>query len=144
MYWKLWCSWRRSRLLILMMIVAKWWWSWWLVVRDRLLEGSCWLSYLKLVPSLANTLYLILSASSSSPLSLYVIHVILIYLISVIPQTLHYGIRADILKKNYQKMFNFENWFLCQFSSNTWFFLEGALSTPQKLENAKRNLQISI
>ena len=25
-------------------------------------------------------------------------------------------------KKSYQKMFNFENWFLCQFSSNTWFF----------------------
>ena len=57
---------------------------------------------------------------------------------------MHYGIRADILKKSYQKMFNFENWFLGQFSSNTWFFLAVALSTPQKLENAKRNLQISI
>ena len=41
-------------------------------------------------------------------------------------------------------MFNFENLFLCQFSSNTWFFLAGALSTPQKLENAKMNLQRSI
>ena len=41
-------------------------------------------------------------------------------------------------------MFNFKNWFLCQFSSNTWFFLAGALSIPQKLENAKMNLQISI
>ena len=41
-------------------------------------------------------------------------------------------------------MFNFKNWFLCQFSSNTWFFLVGALSIPQKLENAKMNLQISI
>ena len=30
-------------------------------------------------------------------------------------RTLHYGIRADILEKSYQKMFNFENWFLCQF-----------------------------
>ena len=57
---------------------------------------------------------------------------------------LHYGIRADIFKKSYQKMFNFKNWFLCQFSSNTWFFLAGALSIPQKLENAKMNLQISI
>ena len=41
-------------------------------------------------------------------------------------------------------MFSFKNWFLCQFSSNTWFFLAGALSIPQKLENAKMNLQISI
>ena len=67
LYWKWW--WSRSRLMMLLMIVAKWWWSWWLVVRERLLEGSCWLSYLKLVPSLANTLYLILSALSSSSLS---------------------------------------------------------------------------
>ena len=41
-------------------------------------------------------------------------------------------------------MFNFKNWFLCQFSSNAWLFLAGALSIPQKLENAKMNLQISI
>ena len=41
-------------------------------------------------------------------------------------------------------MFNFKNWFLCQFSSNIWFFLAGALSIPQKLENAKMNLPISI
>ena len=47
-------------------------------------------------------------------------------------------------EQKYHEMFNFENWFLCQFSSNTWFFLAGALSTPPKLENAKRNLQISI
>ena len=57
---------------------------------------------------------------------------------------LHYGIRADIFKKSYQKIFNFKNWFLCQFSSNIWFFLAGAVSIPQKLENAKMNLQISI
>ena len=84
--------------MMLMMIVAKWWWSWWLVVRERLLEGSCWLSYLKLVPSLANTLYLILSASSSSPLSSYtsyplylkhcIPHIISVVLIVVILTTI--------------------------------------------------------
>ena len=35
---------------------------------------------------------------------------------------LHYGIRADIFKKSYQEMFNFESWIFCQFSSNTWIF----------------------
>ena len=58
--------------------------------------------------------------------------------------TMHYGIRADIKKKNYQEMFNFESWFLCQFSSNTWMFFVEGLLTPQKLENEKIKSQISI
>ena len=57
---------------------------------------------------------------------------------------MHYGIRADIFKKSYQEMFNFEIWFLCQFSSNTWIFLLEGLLTPQKLENEKIKLQIPI
>ena len=49
-----------------------------------------------------------------------------------VKNAMHYGIRADILKKSYQKMFNFENWFLCQFSSNTRFsFGGGSLNTPK-------------
>ena len=35
-------------------------------------------------------------------------------------------------KKSYHEMFNFENWFLCQFSSNTRFsFGGGSLNTPK-------------
>ena len=41
-------------------------------------------------------------------------------------------------------MFNFESWFLCQFSSNTWMFFVEGLLTPQKLENEKIKSQISI
>ena len=48
------------------------------------------------------------------------------------------------LKKNYQKMFNFETWFLYQFSSNVIFFLVEGLITPKNLENEKMKLQISI
>ena len=57
----------------------------------------------------------------------------------------HYAARPAIWrKKSYHEMFNFENWFLCQFSSNTRFsFGGGSFNTPN-LENAKRNLQISI
>ena len=46
--------------------------------------------------------------------------------------TLHYAARAAIWKKSYHEMFNFENWFLCQFSSNTRFsFGGGSLNTPK-------------
>ena len=39
-------------------------------------------------------------------------------------------------------MFNFENWFLCQFSSNTWFFFGGgSLNTPKI---GKRNANINL
>ena len=50
---------------------------------------------------------------------------------------MHYGIRADILKKSYQKMFNFENWFLCEFSSNTWFFWRGLSQHPKNWKTRK-------
>ena len=41
-------------------------------------------------------------------------------------------------KKSYHEMFNFENWFLCQFSSNTRFsFGGGSLNTP-KIGNHKK------
>ena len=40
-------------------------------------------------------------------------------------------------KKSSHELFNFENWFLCQFSSNIWFFLAEALSTPQKSKTQK-------
>ena len=59
--------------------------------------------------------------------------------------SLHYGIRADILKKSYQKMFNFENWFLCQFSSNTWFFFGGgSLNTPKIGKRKKEFTNINL
>ena len=41
-------------------------------------------------------------------------------------------------------MFNFEIRIFCQFSSKTGFFLVEGLFTPQKLENEKIKLQISI
>ena len=41
-------------------------------------------------------------------------------------------------------MLNFESWIFCLFSSNTGFFLVEGLFTPQKLENKKIKLQISI
>ena len=41
-------------------------------------------------------------------------------------------------------MFNFETWFLYQFSSNVIFFLVEGLITPKNLENEKMKLQISI
>ena len=45
---------------------------------------------------------------------------------------MHYAARADIWKKSYHEMFNFENLFLCQFSSNTRFsFGGGSLNTPK-------------
>ena len=53
--------------------------------------------------------------------------------------TLHYAARADIWKKSYHEMFNFENWFLCQFSSNTQFsFGGGYLDTPKIGKRKKR------
>ena len=51
--------------------------------------------------------------------------------------TMQYAIRAVIFKISYQEMFNFENWFVCQFSSNTWSFLAEALSTPQDWKTQK-------
>ena len=36
---------------------------------------------------------------------------------------MHYGIGAVIFRQSYQEMFNFESWFLCLFSSNSWIFL---------------------
>ena len=57
---------------------------------------------------------------------------------------MHYAARAAILGKSNHEMFNFGNWFLCQFSSNTWFFLDEALLTSQKLENEKVKFQISV
>ena len=53
--------------------------------------------------------------------------------IPILSHPLHYAARAAIWrKKNYHEMFNFENWFLCQFSSNTRYsFGGGSLNTPK-------------
>ena len=49
------------------------------------------------------------------------------------------------LKKSYQKMFNFKNWFLCQFSSNTWFFFGGgSLNTPKIGKRKKEFTNINL
>ena len=47
-------------------------------------------------------------------------------------------------KKSYQKMFNFENWFLCEFSSNTWFFGWGSLHTPKIGKREKEFTNINL
>ena len=42
-------------------------------------------------------------------------------------------------------MFNFENWFLCQFSYNTWFFLcGGSLNTPKIGKRKKEFTNIKL
>ena len=59
--------------------------------------------------------------------------------------TMHYGIRADILKKKaIRKCSTLKIDFSANFHLTDDFLLAEALSTPQKLENAKMNLQISI
>ena len=58
--------------------------------------------------------------------------------------TLHYGLRADILKKAIRKCLTLKIDFSANFNLTHDFFWAEALSTPQKLENAKMNLQISI
>ena len=60
------------------------------------------------------------------------------------PAPLHYGIRADILKKAIRKCLTLKIDFSANFNLTHDFFWAEALSTPQKLENAKMNLQISI
>jgi len=57
---------------------------------------------------------------------------------------MHYGIRADILKKAIRKCLTLKIDFSANFNLTHDFFWAVALSTPQKLENAKMNLQISI
>ena len=57
---------------------------------------------------------------------------------------LHYGLRADILKKVIRKCLTLKIDFSANFNLTHDFFWAEALSTPQKLENAKMNLQISI
>ena len=57
---------------------------------------------------------------------------------------MHYGIRADILKKAIRKCLTLKIDFSANFNLTYDFFWAEALSTPQKLENAKMNLQISI
>ena len=57
---------------------------------------------------------------------------------------MHYGIRADILKKAFRKCLTLNIDFSANFNLTDDFFGAEALSTPQKLENAKRDLQISI
>ena len=58
--------------------------------------------------------------------------------------TMHYGIRADILKKAIRKCLTLKIDFSANFNLTHDFFWAEALSTPQKLENAKMNLQISM
>ena len=49
------------------------------------------------------------------------------------------------LKKSYHEMFNFENWFLCQFSSNTRFsFGGGSLNTPKIGKRKKEFTNINL
>jgi len=55
----------------------------------------------------------------------------------------HYGTRADILKKAIRKCLTLKIDFSANFNLTRDFWAE-ALSTPQKLEIAKMNLQISI
>ena len=60
---------------------------------------------------------------------------------------LHYAARANIWrrKKSYHEMFNFENWFLCQFSSNTRFsFGGGSLNTPKIGKRKKEFTNINL
>ena len=58
---------------------------------------------------------------------------------------MHYGIRADILKKKaIRKCSTLKIDFSANFHLTHDFFLAEALLTPQKLENANRNLQTSI
>ena len=57
---------------------------------------------------------------------------------------MHYGLRADILKKAIRKCLTLKIDFSANFNLTHDFFWAEALSTPQKLENAKMNLQISI
>ena len=58
---------------------------------------------------------------------------------------MHYAARADIWKKSYHEMFNFENWFLCQFSSNTRFsFGGGSLNTPKIGKRKKEFTNINL
>ena len=59
-------------------------------------------------------------------------------------QPLHYGIGAVIFEKNIRKCSTLKIDFFANFHLTHDFLLAEALSTPQKLENAKRNLQISI
>ena len=48
-------------------------------------------------------------------------------------------------KKSYHEMFNFENWFLCQFSSNTRFsFGGGSLNTPKIGKRKKEFTNINL
>ena len=58
--------------------------------------------------------------------------------------TLHYGLRADILKKVTRKCLTLKIDFSANFNLTHDLFWAEALSTSQKLENAKMNLQISI
>ena len=58
--------------------------------------------------------------------------------------SVHYGLRADILEKVIRKCLTLKIDFSANFNLTHDFFWEEALSTPQKLENAKMNLQISI
>jgi hypothetical protein len=57
---------------------------------------------------------------------------------------MHYGIRADILKKAIRKCLTLKIDFSANFNLTHDFFWAEALSTPQKLENAKINLEILI
>ena len=63
---------------------------------------------------------------------------------SMLSSSLHYGLRADILKKVIRKCLTLKIDFSANFNLTHDFFWAEALSTPQKLENAKMNLQISI
>ena len=55
---------------------------------------------------------------------------------------MHYAARAAIWrKKNYHEMFNFENWFLCRFSSNTRFSYGGGKNGKRKKEITNINLR---
>ena len=58
--------------------------------------------------------------------------------------SMHYGIRADILKKAIRKCLTLKIDFSANFNLTHDFFWAEALSTPQKLEKAKMNLQILI
>ena len=57
---------------------------------------------------------------------------------------MHYAARADIWKKDITKCSTLKIDFSANFDLTHDFFWAEALSTPQKLENAKMNLQISI
>ena len=59
-------------------------------------------------------------------------------------QSMHYGIRADILKKAIRKYSTLKIDFSANFNLTHEIFWAEALLTPQILANAKMNLQISI